>query len=95
MSLSDLRKMNLLKPEQGWNGRMPRSAVSGPRALLWLIVAILGCVLMVLGNGDLLTWVGLALFGIALWRFVALSLRSIRGGGLDRVDQSGPPSPNH
>ena len=92
MSLSDLRKMNLLKSEQDWTGRMPRSAVSGFAAFMWLVAAIAGCVSMAVGVGRGWTWVGLGLFSLALWRFVALSLRSIDGVGLGSDQQRPSPS---
>ncbi|MCH2135387.1 MAG: hypothetical protein MK101_02265 [Phycisphaerales bacterium] len=86
--MSDLRKLNLLKPEQEWSGEVPGSAVHGPCALLWAGCGLGGCVLMVIGDGAWATWLGVALFGLALIGFTLLNTRAIRR----RASEDGQPS---
>ena len=83
MSIRDLRKMGLLKPESEWTERLPRSSVSVVWAVAWTIIALAGCVLMVQGNGGTMTWVGLTCFVVALGGFVRLNIQSVQGGGLE------------
>jgi tryptophan-rich sensory protein len=83
MSIRDLRKMGLLKPESDWKDRLPRSRVSVVWAVLWTTIAITGCVFMVQGDGGSMTWVGLACFVVALCAFVRLNINSVRGTGLE------------
>ncbi len=82
MSIRDLRKMGLLKPESQWQDRAPKSSTSACWTVLWATIAIGGCVLMDLGDGGGLTWVGLAGFVVALCGFVRLNIGSVQAGGL-------------
>mgnify|MGYP000017640185 FL=1 len=82
MSIRDLRKMGLLKPESEWTDRLPRSNVSVVGTIAWTTTALVGCVLMVQGNGGTMTWIGLACFVAALCGFVRLNIQSVQGGGL-------------
>ncbi len=82
MSIRDLRNMGLLRPERDWDERVPRSAVGGLQASGWLVVAITGCVFMVLGDGAGLTWIGLSLFAVSLIGFVRLNIKSVDSRGL-------------
>lgn len=83
MSIRDLRKMGLLKPESEWKDRLPRSRVSVVWAVVWTVLAIGGCFFMVQGDGGSMTWVGLACFVAALCAFVRLNIKSVRSVGLD------------
>ncbi|MCP4757968.1 MAG: hypothetical protein GY894_05900 [Planctomycetes bacterium] len=83
MSIRDLRKMGLLKPESGWADRLPRSSVRGLLALVWFLLAIGGCVLMVYGDGHYWTWIGLGGFAVALIGFIRQNITSVDAGGLD------------
>lgn len=83
MSLGDLRKMGLLRPEPEWTQRVPRTSVPTIAALGCVIMAGGGCTLMVLGNGGPMTWVGLGVFILGLAVFTWLNLRSVRAEGLD------------
>jgi tryptophan-rich sensory protein len=83
MSIRDLRKMGLLKPESEWTERLPRSNVSVVWTIVWTTIALAGCVLMVQGNGGTMTWVGLICFVVALGSFVRLNIQSVQGGGLE------------
>lgn len=88
MSLSDLRKLNLLRPEEEWAGHSPRSNVNSIGALVSAAAGIGGCVLMAIGDGDWLTWAGVALFGIALVCFTLLNTGAIRRQSEDEPAQS-------
>lgn len=77
MSLSDLRKLSLLRPETEWTGQPPRSRVNGVAALTMALMGIAGCVLMVFGDGAMATWLGVAIFGIALVGFTLVNVRAI------------------
>lgn len=90
MSLTDLRKLDLLKPETEWTGRVPRSQVRPFAAMVSAAVGIAGCVLMAFGDGALLTWVGLAMFGVSLAVFTMVNVSAI--GGNRAEDQPAPPS---
>jgi hypothetical protein len=83
MSLSDLRKMGLLKPENEWTSQLPHSPVSGIAATTWMLLAAAGCTGMALGDGGRWTWIGLGAFAVALVFFVTLNIRSVHGDGLD------------
>ena len=77
MSVSDLQKLGLLRPESDWDPKHTRSYVP---LLLWLVMAVLavgGCVLLVLGNGGVATWIGLGIFSIALVGFVLMNIVSV------------------
>jgi len=82
MSIRDLRKMGLLKPESEWKERVPRSSVSSCWTVLWTALAIAGCVLMIQGDGGALTWIGLAGFVVALCGFVRLNIVAVKAEGL-------------
>ncbi len=77
MSLKDLEKMGLLKPEKEWvQGELTSTA--SPRLLLIIsIVAVVGCVVIAVGNGGLWTWIGIIAFLTSLTAFVWLTVWSI------------------
>jgi hypothetical protein len=83
MSIRDLRKLGLLKPESEWTDRLPGSNVIGFLAFFWTILAIGGCVLMVFGDGGGWTWVGLGSFAAALVGFIRQNITSVDAGGLE------------
>jgi membrane protein implicated in regulation of membrane protease activity len=74
--------MGLLRPEQEWTERVPRSSVHTIMAVVWFLLAGTGCVLMVIGDGGTMTWIGLVCFTIALGGFVHLNIRSVRADGV-------------
>ncbi len=92
MSIRDLRKMGLLRPEQEWTERVPRSSVHSVFAAGWLILAITSCVLMVAGDGGTMTWFGVVGFAIALTGFVHLNIKSVRADGVSEPTSSQPPA---
>ena len=77
MSLSDLDKMKLLRPEKEWTGTPERSQVKSFLAAVTATTGIAGCVLMAVGNGQALTWIGLLLFALALGSFTWVNLRGV------------------
>ena len=89
MSLTDLRKLDLLKPETQWTGRVPRSTVKTFPAMVTAAAGIAGCVLMAFGDGALLTWVGLAMFSVSLAVFTMVNVSAIGGNRAeDRIEAS-------
>ena len=78
MSLSDLEKMKLLRPKDEWTGTSERSKVQPVYALVTSAVGIAGCVLMAVGNGHAMTWIGLLMFTVALVVFTWVNLRGVR-----------------
>ncbi|MCH2134201.1 MAG: hypothetical protein MK116_10665 [Phycisphaerales bacterium] len=77
MSLSDLKKMQLLRPEEEWSGSPQRSDVQPLLAMITAAIGILGCILMIVGDGRSLTWIGLLLFSVALGTFTWVNLRGV------------------
>lgn len=78
MSLSDLEKMKLLRPKDEWTGASQRSEVQTVYAAVTSTVGVAGCVLMTVGNGHFLTWIGLLMFTVALVVFTWVNLRGVR-----------------
>ena len=77
MSVSDLQKLGLLRPESKWDPKHTRSFV--PR-LSWMFLVLLsigGCVMIALGNGGVVTWVGLLIFSVSLVCFVCMNILSV------------------
>ena len=77
MSLSDLQKMKLLRPESEWSGEPARSSVHSILAFLTGMIGIAGCALMIVGDGHFLTWIGLLMFSFALGSFTWVNLKGI------------------
>ena len=77
MSLSDLRKLDLLRPETQWSGRVPRANVNVPLAVVSAAMGIGGCVAMGFGDGGVVTWLGLGSFCVSLAIFMAVNLLAI------------------
>ncbi|MHC5001834.1 MAG: hypothetical protein ACYTJ0_01810 [Planctomycetota bacterium] len=78
MSLEDLRRMGLLRDE---DDVAPVAAHVAPRVALTVataLVALVGCVAMVFGDGGAVTWVGVVAFLAGLFAFIAVNLRAVR-----------------
>jgi amino acid transporter len=89
MSVSDLQKLGLLRPESEWDPKHTRSFV--PR-LLWMCLVTLGiggCVMLTLGDGGAVSWIGLLIFLVSLFFFVLLNMRSVNTA---LRNESGPDS---
>ena len=88
MSVSDLQKLGLLRPESDWDPKHTRSFVP---LFIWLIMAVMaigGCVMLVLGDGGILTWIGLGVFSIALIGFVLMNIASVNRAIRSEGDES-------
>ena len=77
MSLSDLEKMKLLKPEKEWTGHAQRSEVQPVLTALTSALGVTGCIFMWLGNGHALTWIGLLMFSVFLGSFTWVNLKGV------------------
>lgn len=84
MSVSDLQKMGLLKPESDWDGKSSGSSVPPVLTLLLAVAGVGGCVLLALGDGHALSWIGLLIFVVAMTCFVWMNIASV-----NRTQQAG------
>ncbi len=91
MSVSDLKKLGLLKPESEWHGKGAGRSAAPLRSLGLGAVSIGGCVAMVAGNGSFLTWVGLIAFCVSLAFFVFVHVREV-GSPNDVEEEDSPGS---
>lgn len=73
MSYNDLKEHNIFLPEEHWNELDLSSSVNQPLLLLTMIIGITACVLMVIGAGQSLTWIGAGLFVGFLYAFTWVS----------------------
>lgn len=73
MSYEDLEKHNIFLPEEHWDELDLSSSVNQPLLLLTLIVGISSCIFMVLGGGNIFTWIGAGLFFVFLYSFTWVS----------------------
>ncbi|MEE3002111.1 MAG: hypothetical protein VX908_05400 [Planctomycetota bacterium] len=89
MSVSDLQKLGLLKPESEWSGKGVGRSAAPLRSLFLGAIAIAGCVAMVVGDGMTLTWFGLIAFCAALACFVVVHIREV--GTPDQPDEADQP----
>ena len=73
MSYDDLKEHNIFLPEEHWEELDLSSSVNQPLLLLTIIIGITACVLMVMGAGHSLTWIGAGLFVGFLYAFTWVS----------------------
>lgn len=78
MALEDLERDGMLLPRDEWGTRDLHTRVSRLPVIAIGVVAIGACVLMYVGDGNLLTWIGLGAFLAMLIAFTWISLRGIR-----------------
>jgi hypothetical protein len=78
MALEDLERDGMLKPRDQWGTTELHTRVARIPLVVVALLAIGGCVVMYVGDGDLLTWIGLVAFLVALGAFTWLSWRGIR-----------------
>lgn len=77
MSIQDLEEHGILLPRKAW-GKMALSTSVNKAALsVAFFLGALSCVLMILGEGGLLTWLGALLFIIFLLVFTLISNQGI------------------
>lgn len=73
MSYEELKEHNIFLPEEEW-GKLDLSAsVNLPALVGAFVLAIVSCVLMVIGGGGLWTWVGAAIFVVFMFSFMIVS----------------------
>jgi hypothetical protein len=78
MALEDLERDGMLKPRDQWGTSDLHTRVPRIPLLIIAVLAIGGCVVMYVGDGRLLTWLGLLAFLIGLVGFTWISWRGIR-----------------
>ncbi|UCC47351.1 MAG: hypothetical protein JSV41_07510 [Gemmatimonadota bacterium] len=67
MTIDDLREQGVLLPEEEWGKHSLKTTAPRLPLAVALLVATAGCALMLLGDGGILTWVGVALFIVTLY----------------------------
>ena len=78
MSKEDLENMGVLLPEDEWGKHSLATTVNKPLLIAIGVMTMLSAFLMYWGNGDSLTWVGVALFLTMLSGFTVLSIRAVQ-----------------
>lgn len=82
MSYEDLKQHDIFLPESEWGELDLSTSVSLPALIATLVTGAAGCVLMVVGDGSLLTWIGAALFIVFMFAFALVS-----NAGIERQDR--------
>ena len=77
MSVSDLKKLGLLRPESEWSGKGVGRSAYPLRTALFGVLGLAGCGAMVVGDGGMWTWIGLAVFMLMLALFVFVNVRAV------------------
>lgn len=77
MSMEELEEDGLLRPRDQWGQGMAKSKVAKLPMLAIAAMGLASAGLMYVGDGRLLTWIGLGMFFLALAAFTAVSLRGI------------------
>ncbi len=91
MAYEDLEAHDVFLPEELWGKSDLASSVNRAALLAIGLIGILACVLMVLGRGLLLTWLGAGLFILFVVMFALLSNSGIerQNDRLSRLMQNG------
>ena len=77
MTLEDLEKAGILLPEEEWGQRSLETTVNQPAVIAVGAVAVVAAVLMYVGGGGTLTWVGTVAFLVDLAAFTWVSWRAV------------------
>jgi len=77
MSYEDLKERNIFLPEEHWDELDLSSSVNQPLLFSSLAAGVTACVLMAIGGGQTLTWIGGGLFIIFLVSFTFISINGI------------------
>jgi len=77
MSVSDLQKLGLLRKESDWDAKHMRSVVPRPLWISLVFLSISGCVMLSLGDGGVITWIGLLIFSVSMLSFVWMNIASV------------------
>lgn len=82
MSYEDLEAHDIFLPEEHWDELDLSSSVNETALIFTFVLGIGSCVLMVLGGGKMLTWIGAGLFVVFMLLFTFVS-----NAGIDRQNQ--------
>ena len=77
MSKEDLENMGVLLPEEQWGKHALTTTVNKPLLIAIGVMTMISVVLMYWGNGNFLTWLGVALFLTMLSGFTLLSIKAV------------------
>ena len=77
MSVTDLKKLGLLRPESEWSGKGVGRSAYPLRTALFGALGLGGCIAMVFGDGGGWTWIGLAVFMVMLTLFVIVNVQAV------------------
>ena len=77
MTMEDLREQGVLLPEEEWGEHRLKTTAPSVALGLAFLTAAGACVLALLGDGRLLTWVGIALFLVALFAITLMCDRAV------------------
>lgn len=81
MGLKDLENAGVTLPRHHWGEQTVRSTVNKPGFLVCAAGAITGAVLMFVGEGRLITWLGALLFLVSFFLTTAISFRAVASDG--------------
>jgi len=88
MSQKDLEEMGILLPEEEWGKYDLNTRVNKPALISIGVLAMVSVVLMYLGDGSLMTWIGALVFIVALFLFTWLSIRSVEKQKREYTDKA-------
>jgi hypothetical protein len=77
MSKEDLENMGVLLPEEQWGKHALTTTVNKPLLIAIGVMTMISVVLMYWGNGNFLTWLGVALFLTMLSGFTFVSIKAV------------------
>ncbi len=77
MSYEDLEEHNVFLPEDVWGEVDLSASVSQPLILALFLLGAGSCVMMLIGDGAALTWMGALLYVVFLYGFMFVSNRGI------------------
>lgn len=78
MTLESLEQDGILLPRDEWGTKDLHTTVNKPRLIALGVAAVVACGLMLWGDGNVWTWLGLVVFLADLFAFTAMSMRAIR-----------------
>ena len=77
MSKEDLENMGVLLPEDQWGKHALSTTVNKPLLIAIGLTTMISVFLMYWGNGNFLTWLGVAVFLTMLCGFTLLSISAV------------------